>query len=85
MSDSHAYYHTLGQLHQLWKTVWWRFVCAMRGIYDPVDVIWRYFRTRRLHFTDREALETGRQKGCISSGKMSYLIARGSALSDVAL
>ncbi len=43
----------------------------------PLMLIWRYFRTRRLHFTDREALENWRAKGCISSGKMSYLIARG--------
>lgn len=44
----------------------------------PLALLWRYFRTRKLHFTDREALEKlAGKKGCISSGKMSYLIARG--------
>ncbi len=43
----------------------------------PLALLWRYFRTRKLHFTDREALENWQAKGCISSGKMSYLIARG--------
>ena len=28
----------------------------------PLMLIWRYFRTRRLHFTDREALENWQAK-----------------------
>ncbi len=43
----------------------------------PLTLLWRYFRTRRLRFTDRQALENWQAKGCISSGKMSYLKARG--------
>lgn len=32
----------------------------------PLMLIWRYFRTRRLHFTDREALENWQAKKAAS-------------------
>lgn len=44
---------------------------------SPLTLLWRYFRTRRLHFSDRQAWKTGRPKGCIYSGKTSYLKVRG--------
>ena len=28
----------------------------------PLALLWRYFRTRKLHFTDREALENWQAK-----------------------
>lgn len=43
----------------------------------PLTLLWRYFCTRRLHFSDRQALENWQAKGCIYSGKTSYLKVRG--------
>lgn len=43
----------------------------------PLALLWRYFRTRKLHFTDREALENWQAKRLHQFRKMSYLIARG--------
>lgn len=43
----------------------------------PLAFLWRYFRTRRLRFTDRQALENWQAKRLHQFRQNAYLKARG--------